>query len=74
MCPPGQPPAEPAINVEKTLWQALSDVDNALSARTRLKDEGAALARSLEATRATERLTEVRYRAGAIALQATSTL
>jgi outer membrane protein TolC len=60
---------EAVLRFKKMLWQALSDVDNALSARTRLSEEGAALARSLEAVRTTERLTEIRYRAGAVSLQ-----
>jgi len=59
---------EAVLRFKKTLWQALSDVDNALSARAQLKVESAAVARSLEAARTTERLTEIRYRAGAISL------
>jgi NodT family efflux transporter outer membrane factor (OMF) lipoprotein len=57
-----------ALRFQKALRQALSDVDNALSARTQLAEEGAALARSLDAARTTERLTQIRYRAGAISL------
>jgi outer membrane protein TolC len=56
------------LRFQKALWQALSDVDNALSARTQLAEEGAALARSLDAARTTDRLTQIRYRAGAISL------
>lgn len=59
---------EAVLRFQKALWQALSDVDNALSARTQLAEEGAALARSLAAARTAERLTEVRYRAGAVAV------
>jgi NodT family efflux transporter outer membrane factor (OMF) lipoprotein len=58
-----------AINFRKTLLQALIDVDNALSSRTQLADEGVRLERSLEAARTAEHLNEVRYRAGAIALR-----
>jgi NodT family efflux transporter outer membrane factor (OMF) lipoprotein len=57
------------LNFRKTLSQALVDVDNALSARTQLALEGRRLEQALEATKITERLTEVRYRAGAVALQ-----
>jgi outer membrane protein TolC len=57
---------EAVLRFEKSLWQALSDVDNALSARAQLTEEGAALARSLAAARTTERLTEIRYRTGAV--------
>jgi len=45
-------------------------VDNALSARTQLTEEGAALARSLTAAQTTEHLMEVRCRTGAISLSA----
>lgn len=61
---------EAVLRFEKALWQALSDVDNALSARTQVKEEGAALARALAAARTTERLTEIRYRVGAVSLSA----
>jgi NodT family efflux transporter outer membrane factor (OMF) lipoprotein len=60
---------EAVLRFKKTLWQALSDVDNALSARRQLAEEGAALARSFDAARTTERITEIRYRAGAVSLQ-----
>jgi NodT family efflux transporter outer membrane factor (OMF) lipoprotein len=56
------------LRFKRTLWQALSDVDNALSARTQLEEQNTALARSLENARTTERLTEIRYRAGAVSL------
>jgi NodT family efflux transporter outer membrane factor (OMF) lipoprotein len=59
---------EAVLRFKKTLWQALSDVDNALSARGHLAEECAALERSLKAARTTERLTEIRYRAGAVSL------
>jgi NodT family efflux transporter outer membrane factor (OMF) lipoprotein len=54
----------------KALLQALIDVDNALSARTQLAQAGAELERSLESAKTVERLTEIRYRAGAVALRA----
>jgi NodT family efflux transporter outer membrane factor (OMF) lipoprotein len=57
------------VSFQKTLLQALVDVDNALSARTQLTEEGTHLERSLESTKITERLTEIRYRAGAVSLR-----
>jgi NodT family efflux transporter outer membrane factor (OMF) lipoprotein len=53
----------------KTLLQALSDVDNALSARSQLAIQGVNLERSVEAAKTVERLDEVRYRAGSVSLQ-----
>lgn len=47
---------------------ALADVDNALSSRTQLREQGERLQRSLDAARTAEYLYEVRYRAGAVAL------
>ena len=58
------------LRFKKTLWQALSDVDNALSARTQLEAQRVALARSLAAACTAQRLTEIRYRAGAVSIQA----
>jgi NodT family efflux transporter outer membrane factor (OMF) lipoprotein len=57
------------VSFRKTLLQALIDVDNALSARTQLAEEGAQLERSLESAKTIERLTEIRYRAGAVQLR-----
>jgi NodT family efflux transporter outer membrane factor (OMF) lipoprotein len=61
---------EAVLRFQKALWQALSDVDNALSARTQLALESQSLDRALAAARTTERLTEIRYRAGSISLSA----
>jgi NodT family efflux transporter outer membrane factor (OMF) lipoprotein len=58
-----------AINFRKTLLQAFMDVDNALSARTQLAVEGDQLERALKSAMTAERLYEVRYRAGAVALR-----
>jgi NodT family efflux transporter outer membrane factor (OMF) lipoprotein len=58
-----------ALSFRKTLLQALSDVDNALSARSQLAGEGKSLELSLEASKTAERLDEIRYRAGAVGLQ-----
>jgi NodT family efflux transporter outer membrane factor (OMF) lipoprotein len=61
---------EAVVLFRKTLLQALSDVDNALSIRTKLAEKGAQLARSLESAKTAEHLYEIRYRAGAVALRA----
>jgi NodT family efflux transporter outer membrane factor (OMF) lipoprotein len=58
------------VSFRKTLLQALTEVDNALSARTQLAEEGAELERSLDSATTVQRLTEIRYRAGAVALRA----
>ena len=50
-------------------YQALADVENALSARVQYEDQGARLAEALQAAQTTERLAEARYRAGATALK-----
>jgi NodT family efflux transporter outer membrane factor (OMF) lipoprotein len=50
-------------------YQALADVENALSARLQYEDQGGKLAQALEAARTTERLSEARYRAGAVPLK-----
>lgn len=47
----------------------MSDVENALSARTQLAEQDEALSRSLEAARTAEHLDEVQYRAGEVALR-----
>ncbi|HZZ67096.1 MAG TPA: efflux transporter outer membrane subunit [Phenylobacterium sp.] len=58
-----------AVQFRQTLYQALTDVENALSAREQLAAQGEAQARSLTNARTVERLDEVRYRAGSIPLQ-----
>jgi NodT family efflux transporter outer membrane factor (OMF) lipoprotein len=57
------------VNFRKTLLQALIDVDNALSARAQLAEEGRQLERSLESAKTAERIYEIRYREGSVALQ-----
>ena len=57
------------IQFRQTLYKALTDVDNALSARDRLAAEAADLEESLTNARTVERLDEVRYRAGATPLK-----
>lgn len=57
------------INFRQTLYAAMADVENALSARTQTARQSALLRRSLELSRDAERRYEVRYRAGAVALK-----
>jgi len=57
------------VSFRKAVLQALIDVDNALSARARLEEEGVQLERSLGSAMTVERLYEIRYRAGAVALR-----
>jgi outer membrane protein TolC len=47
----------------------MTDVDNALSARRQYAEQAAQLEQSLADARRAERLYEVRYRAGAVALK-----
>ncbi len=60
---------EAVVNFRQALYKAFGDVDNALSARQQYLQQGALLAQSLEAARTAERLYEIRYRAGAVALK-----
>jgi outer membrane protein TolC len=57
------------VNYRQVLYAAFSDVENALSARHQYAEQGDRLAQSLAAVRATERIYETRYRAGAVALK-----
>lgn len=57
------------LTFRKVLLQALYDVDNALSARTQLAEEGEQLERALNATVTADRLYEIRYRAGSVPLR-----
>jgi NodT family efflux transporter outer membrane factor (OMF) lipoprotein len=57
------------VSFRKTLLQALIDVDNALSTRTQLAEEGADLERSLQSAKTAEHIYEIRYHAGAVALR-----
>lgn len=58
-----------ANDFRRTLYTALSEVDNALSARTRLAQQLAAAQASYEEAMEIARLYEVRYRAGATDLR-----
>ena len=58
-----------ANDFRRTLYTALAEVDNALSARQRLAEQVAAAERSYAEAVEIERLYEVRYRAGATDLR-----
>jgi outer membrane protein TolC len=60
---------EAVVNFRQTLYSALSDVENALSARTNYAEEIKQTEESLTLARKVEELTEIRYRSGATALQ-----
>lgn len=53
----------------QTLYQAFADVENALSNRSALNQQVALQQKNLELAEKTERLTQVRYKNGAIALK-----
>lgn len=60
---------EAVVNFRQSLYQAMSEVENTLSARTQLARQGALLQKSLESAMRAEELYEVRYRAGAVPLR-----
>jgi NodT family efflux transporter outer membrane factor (OMF) lipoprotein len=60
---------EAVVNFRQTLYSALSDVENALSARTNYAEEVKQTEESLTLARKAEELAEIRYRSGATALQ-----
>jgi NodT family efflux transporter outer membrane factor (OMF) lipoprotein len=57
------------LGFRQTLIEALAEVDSALSARTQLALQAEANARSLDLARKVERLDEVNYRTGSMALK-----
>lgn len=57
------------IQYRQTLYAAFADVENALSARNELDKQVQLQERNVQLAEKTERLTEVRYRNGAIALK-----
>lgn len=61
--------ATAVVSFRQTLYQALADVEDALSARSASLAQGEKLAQSLDYARRTEALYEVRYRAGAASLK-----
>ncbi|RIX77045.1 efflux transporter outer membrane subunit [Acidovorax cavernicola] len=60
---------EAVVGFRQSLYTALSEVENTLSSRTQLQDESVKLALALQQAQRAEALSEVRYRAGATALQ-----
>jgi outer membrane protein TolC len=60
---------EAVVNFRKSLYTALSDVENALSDNAQLAIQGEALQRARDDSAVAEQLYEVRYRAGAIGLR-----
>ncbi|MDH6165041.1 NodT family efflux transporter outer membrane factor (OMF) lipoprotein [Variovorax boronicumulans] len=60
---------EAVLGFRQSLFTALSEVENALSSRTQLRDESEKLVVALQQAQRAEKLSEVRYRAGATALQ-----
>lgn len=57
------------VQFRQSLYTALGDVENALSARSQYLAQGEQVAISLEKAQAAEKINEARYRAGSIALQ-----
>lgn len=57
------------IHFRQTLYAALADAENALSARTQLQQQSDQQAIALEQAKRAEQLTEVQYRAGAVPLK-----
>lgn len=60
---------ELVVSFRQTLYTAFGDVDNALSSRQQLATQATLLEQSLAAARQAERLYEIRYRAGSVALK-----
>jgi NodT family efflux transporter outer membrane factor (OMF) lipoprotein len=60
---------EAVVGFRQSLYTSLSEVENALSSRTQLRDESEKLVLALQQAQRAETLSEVRYRAGATALQ-----
>lgn len=61
---------EAVLLFRKTLYTALAEVENALSARAELSAQGESLLRARDAAVEADRRYEVRYRAGAVPLRA----
>jgi NodT family efflux transporter outer membrane factor (OMF) lipoprotein len=60
---------EAVIGFRRALYQAFAEVEDALSARARLRARAERLGQALGAARRAERLAELRFREGAVALQ-----
>jgi NodT family efflux transporter outer membrane factor (OMF) lipoprotein len=61
---------EAVVTFRQTLYTALAEVENALSAAARYREESVLLEQSVELSRKAEQLAETRYRAGATGVQA----
>jgi len=57
------------VQFRQTLYAALGDVENALSARTQYMKQGVQLETSLGKAQAAEKINQIRYRTGSIAVQ-----
>jgi NodT family efflux transporter outer membrane factor (OMF) lipoprotein len=57
------------VNFRQTLYTALGDVDNALSARQQYRQQAVVLQQALDAATQAERLYAIRYRTGSVALK-----
>ncbi|MBI5927083.1 MAG: efflux transporter outer membrane subunit [Aquabacterium sp.] len=57
------------LGYRQSWYQALADVENALSARVQYENQGVQLALAVKAAQDGERLSEARYRAGAVPLK-----
>lgn len=57
------------LGYRQSWYQALADVENALSARTQYEDQGRSLAQAVKAAQDGEHLSEARYRAGSVPLK-----
>lgn len=57
------------LGYRQSWYQALADVENALSARVQYENQGTQLALALKAAQEGERLSEARYRAGSVPLK-----
>jgi outer membrane protein TolC len=57
------------INFRQTLYRALADVENSLSARQQYQEQALKLEQALNAARQTEELYRIRYQAGGSALK-----
>ncbi len=57
------------LGYRQSWYQALSDVETALSARVQYEDQGTRLVQAVTAAQQAERLSEARYRAGSVALK-----
>lgn len=60
---------EAVVNFRQTLYNALSDVENSLSANIRYQEEAIRLEQALSLAQEAEYLLEVRYRSGATSMQ-----